>query len=1055
MIHDVTTVAPGRPATEVLAGVVAAAKQAGPLHPVTVVVASNLVGLSLRRLLASGALGGTGLANVGFLTPFQLAELLVHDGLDGCRPLTNPVLGAAARQALAEHPGPLASVVDHPATEAAAAAIYAELSQVSALTLDRLADAGGMAAVSVRLHRAMADRLGDFYGEPELAGAVARRSDLADEASQLGHLVWFLPQPVTPALEHMLAALVDALDTSVVVGLTGDPSADVPVVELCRRVGVVLDPVVPVDPPRGSSIIVAPDPDEEVRSVVRHLVSLAETGVPLDRVAVFYPAPDPYLGLLRQHLAEAGVPANGPAPDRLADSVAGRTLLAALALPDQHWRRDQVMALVAGAPVRAAGGVARPATWEALSRRAGVVAGLDDWARKLAARRGVLESRIDAAEGPEVDRIAVWEDECVDLDALSAFVESLADGVHQVMHADSWRAKADAAHRLLVQLLGPEHLRRWPDAELDAGRRVDDALARLAPLDELEPGPAHSAFVRALDNELDVARGRAGRFGEGVHYGPLASAAGQDLDAVVVVGMAEGVWPRPRREDSMLPDSVRGLAPAGELILRSHRLHDQHRALLTALAAAPAGRRLLTMPAGSLRRRGGHLPSRWLLDTASALVGSRLASDALATVESPQIHRVASHAEAIRAAQVPMSPTERDAGELWGLAAAGADLAEHPAVDGPVRQGIECLSSRHSTAFTAHDGNLAGVAIPSPTRAATPLSPTGLEQWATCGFRYFLDHVLHLRDRDDPERIRELSALDRGSGVHAILERFFDEVIAAGPPDSDEPWSDDHRARLREIADDELDQLERAGRTGRAVTWRLERERLLRLLDGFLSSDESHRARWRSRPVRVELPFGFDETEAVVIALSDGRRVHFRGKADRVDRSDDGHWIVLDYKTGRGAKYEQLSDDAFLGGTTLQLGLYAEAALQRLGGHDASAYYWIVDERAGHQPLGYRWTTELRSRLVELIEAMVDGIELGVFPMVPGELNTRFQQHDNCRFCQFDRVCPSARGSLAAAKAGASELRVRAVLDPPERHEDLDATPDEILAEGSDPEGPR
>ena len=67
----------GRPALERLRASVAAAKGSDPLAPVGVVVPSNHVGVTARRVLASGGLGpGTraGVAAVTFLTAYRLAE---------------------------------------------------------------------------------------------------------------------------------------------------------------------------------------------------------------------------------------------------------------------------------------------------------------------------------------------------------------------------------------------------------------------------------------------------------------------------------------------------------------------------------------------------------------------------------------------------------------------------------------------------------------------------------------------------------------------------------------------------------------------------------------------------------------------------------------------------------------------------------------------------------------------------------------------------------------------------------------------------------------------
>lgn len=1040
MIQHVETVVFGRPATRALSRHIGRAQEAGALQPVTVVVASNFVGLSVRRLLAGGALGGNGLANVSFVTPFQVAELLAPGDIGGRRPLTNPVLGAAVRQALAADPGPFAEVVGHPATEAAVAALYGELSQVPPTTLDVLTAAGGTAALSVRLVRDVASRLGGFYGEPDLVRAVAERPDLDQVVSRLGQVVWFLPEPGTPALEQLVAALLHHAPSSVVVGLTGASTVDVAVVELCGRVGVRVDPVAPaaaVEPvgvatdgagPAPVGVVTASDPDDEVREVVRRIAELAESGVRFDRIGVFYPSADPYVALLHHHLAEAELPANGPSTDRLADSVAGRTLLGALSLPDHQWRRDRVMALVAAAPLRHGGEAVHPAAWELVSRVAGVVNGLADWSIKLGARSRALRERIESlTEADHPDRAIRLGRDLADVTALDSFVTQLARQVAAVSEADGWSARCEAARHLLTHLLGEESSRQWwPDPEIAAADRVLDTLTRLSLLDEIEPRPSLSVFVRALAGELDVGRGRSGRVGQGVTFGPLASGVGQDLDAVFLLGMSEGRCPRTRRDDSLLPDSVRRLAPPGQFRLRAAQLDDQHRWVLGAGAAAPAGRRWYSVPRGDLRAGGASLPSRWVIDGLSSAAGRRVTSDEVLDGRLPGVEDVESFSHGIRGTAVHASLRDRDLAQLSELAP--THIASHPAVTGAIGRGITALRARRSGTFTEWDGNLAGVEVPSPTRGGSPLSPTGLEQWAGCGFRYFLDHVIGLRDRDEPERIHEISAIDRGSAVHAILERFFAEVIEQGAPDPDQAWTSADRQRLAEIAAAELDELERTGRTGRAVTWRFERRRLLDLLDRFLTEDEGRRALWRSRPVDVEMPFGLADADPVVIDLADGRAIRFRGLADRVDRTDGGEWIVLDYKTGAGTRYKGLADDDFMAGTTLQLGLYSEAAQQRLGGGAASAYYWMVDERAGFVPHGYRWTDDRRARFVELLGSMVDGIEQGVFPLVPGDWDAFQGFHDNCRFCQYDPVCPADRGPQAEAKVDAPQLAVRRTL---------------------------
>jgi RecB family exonuclease len=348
-----------------------------------------------------------------------------------------------------------------------------------------------------------------------------------------------------------------------------------------------------------------------------------------------------------------------------------------------------------------------------------------------------------------------------------------------------------------------------------------------------------------------------------------------------------------------------------------------------------------------------------------------------------------------------------------------------PLATGAVGRGFEARAARVGPAFTAWDGNVAGHAIASPA-TGTPVSPSRLETWAACPFRYFLQSVLRLGERDDPERVVEISAADRGTLVHAVLERFLAEVLerpAASQPAPAEPWSEADRDRVAAIAEEEFAGVEARGLSGRPLHWRRTKVEVLADLDEFLSRDDAHRAAGGLRPAQVELAFGLGGAPALTVPLADGQRaLTFRGKIDRVDVDESGRAVVLDYKTGRGDKYEELADDPVRAGETLQLGIYAEAAKAALAVEDVAARYWMVSDRGGWKQAGYEWTDERRQRFLEVTEAIVDGIEAGLFPAMPGEYDPFFGSHENCGFCAFDRVCPRDREDHQRATAGAPEL---------------------------------
>ena len=203
----------------------------------------------------------------------------------------------------------------------------------------------------------------------------------------------------------------------------------------------------------------------------------------------------------------AGIAHNGVSVRTLADSVLGRTLLRLFALADSDFPRDEVCVLFGAAPLLDGRGRPIPAVeWERVSREAAVVRGIDEW-----------RTRLDgyAASRPEAD----WDRERAGR-ALREFVEMLAEQLDPASLPRSWAGLAKWAHRLVSRFLGADARRAsWPELEREAARRVEAVLDRLGGLDAIDGGPTLDVFRRTFELELDAARDRVGRLGDGVLVG--------------------------------------------------------------------------------------------------------------------------------------------------------------------------------------------------------------------------------------------------------------------------------------------------------------------------------------------------------------------------------------------------------------------------------------------------------------------------------------------------------------------------------------------------------
>jgi len=288
------------------------------------------------------------------------------------------------------------------------------------------------------------------------------------------------------------------------------------------------------------------------------------------------------------------------------------------------------------------------------------------------------------------------------------------------------------------------------------------------------------------------------------------------------------------------------------------------------------------------------------------------------------------------------------------------------------------------------------------------LSPSRLETWAACPMRYFLGDVLRLAQVDRPEDILTISALDRGSLLHTVLERFVADLIAR---DVETPGPDDYLSLLP-IANAVMADYEARGVTGRPVLWRIARREIAKDLARFAEVDLQLRVARNQRPLAVELSFGLDDNPPAVIELDDGRRLLFRGRIDRVDRRGSGA-SVYDYKSGSPFVID-FAADPVSAGARLQLPIYAAAVRQRFALDDVDASYWFT--RANDQPMGSSFDPVADARIREVLDTIVSGIESGVFPAYPAGWNNYFNTFENCRYCDFDRLCPRDRGAHWEAK---------------------------------------
>lgn len=1036
-----------------------------PLAPATVVAPTGGGGVALRRSLA-GAPGG--LVGVRVLVWAELAELLGARPLarSGRTPLTAALHREHVRLALAAAPGALGRVATHPATAQLVDHAAAELRRATAAggehdVLTAL-DAGSalprtLAGLHRTLRRATAATCYDT-ADLTLAAAQAARSD-ARALADTGAVLLFLPRTLDPAEVELVRVLAQRVPVDVVLGLTGDTAADTPARRLAalltsaptrahpsdaRRPAPGGEPAAAVPAVVPAVVRSAPDADEEVRVVVRSIAGLLRDGEATEGIAVLFCDREPYASLAAEHLAAAGIPANGPVSRTLGQSLPGRVLLELLALPDVDFARQSVADWLALAPLHPAEGPVPVERWTAVADAAGVARGREQWDRRL---RALLC-------GGDGDLLAARD--------LLAFVQRVF-GALDGPQDRTWRGFAAWAEELLDACLGPPSARAdWPADDRGAEVALRERLTALATLDTAagatrpaerrqgsardtaltpEPGQRMAAdagrlsgpsqragvdsgqrapdgeldvatFRRALGVELDAPAGRLGTDGVGVFLGPVTAAAGRELVRVFVVGMAEGAFPSRPAGQPLLPDALRRTLVArhpelsGVLATREEHVAAERAALFGVVASA--AHTTLSYPRADRRQQRERMPSAWFLELAGARAGASrpLLADELAADRSIDGYEpIASAAAGIEGAGEPATPAEWIARELLAGSARGEDVLATPVLTAQPGLGraVAAARARAAAAFSPWDGHVG----PVPALAAhltAALSPTRLARYATCPRQYFLSSLLGVRERESRDDPFALEGARRGLLLHQILQRVLTALIAQPPTDADEA-----RDVLRRVAGHALGPAE--AEAGASLPARLSAEAVRAWLQRWLVEHAALAADLGVVPVGAELAFGGDADPlgAVRVALPGGRELAFRGRVDRLDAALSGDAVlVIDYKTSADDGYKGIEADPVLGGRELQLAVYGLAAAGAHPQAEVSARYWFLGPRtskAAHR--GFVLDERRRNRAVAVLDVLADGIANGVFPGRPGAWNDFRGAYEHCRSCAFDRICPA------------------------------------------------
>lgn len=1017
---------------------IAAVRSRSALAPVDVLVGGVLQRPYLQRRLADTT---AGLVNVRFSTLGELGVRLGEATLiaDGRQPLSAIAERGLAGEIARSSKGYFEEVAGTPGFAETARRFVRELRQEAispqlfASLAPDAAESGSKADALIDLYTRYITRRAERYdGEDALAAADPTRFDgsallvfgvwrlgangraLTASLAERTPVTFFLPSTGTDA-DIATQALASWLEAR------GAELRELEVERAQTALGHVqahlFEPVAPAQPDGTIELVSAPDPLSETQEAARTCLDWARAGIAFREMAVTYRDAGTYRPLVEAVFAEAGIPLyldDGPS---VAERPLGRRILALLDLIDSNLTRRDVMAFLSDGwlpkSTRERYDKTPVSRWETASRRAGVVEGVEEWRARLS---GLVErDRADAA----AEGAPGWLEERVSADmTLLRFIEDFAARLRNHPDAGTWTECLAALRPLLLEYV----------QDVDA---VVGHLDQLAQLDQLltEPVP-YTRFLDTVRAEIqalkagDLDDGRQGAFGlRGISVLDANQIRHLRFRAVAVLGLTERSFPPPPRQDPIFLDNERErLNNLGTLTLPLRARGPDIEPLQFALVVSAAREKLLLATRRAAEAGGrAQLPSSFFRLAASALAGERLTAERISELDPGFYRRLRAGRLGADRADRSLTLTERDVTVLEENQALGTAILHRLAP--ATRRSDELRRARWGIrTLTPFDGIVAGdeavAAIAAWLADSAPLSPTILEAYATCPYRFFLDRLLRVRPLEDPAAIVELSPLIRGEVIHRILERFLGEhkpVDLLGKPRAE------LLARLNEIADAELADVEARGLGGAPMLWRRSRSEIVDDLVRWLDNEIAYPGDFEVRGFEVafggrwmgkdESPYSRDEPLALDI---DGQELRLRGRIDRLEWTPNTAFRVIDYKSGSNRQ-----KGVFNGGRSLQLAIYllAGADIVGIAVEHGRASYSFATRRGGfseHMLTG-RELDAGRESFNAVVGRIVGGVGGGDFHAEP---------HPNeCRWCDFDSVCDIGRRRIAERK-GEDERRV-------------------------------
>ncbi len=643
----------------------------------------------------------------------------------------------------------------------------------------------------------------------------------------------------------------------------------------------------------------------EIETIARRIKRLVRTeNVALPQIAVVWRNTATVAGAMREIFHEFGIPLEGLESRTLGESSAAGFLLRFLDAA-QTWSPAGVLDVLTS-PWFSGPAAPHAGAFPILARAARVRPSRNGWRGGLERLHRYLDDPRQLELKGLVEHVPDAKAAC---EAMIAAFDRFAHLAGDQPRSASAAEHLDKLHAAIAQCPRDAAVAAMPAGDEHALEEA--AVAALnATLGELQRGHAgaaekisRGAFARLLRRAFGMTPIRVAAPEGAVVCLGMEPARYLSFDYVFLAGLTDALVPSTRKMSAIYSDDDRSDLSAAGVPLDHAAAHNQREVLLFQRMFSIARRRLVASwhrlsPGGAAVQRSLYLNE--IADRLGALHERKAESAADALVPPPELAGCSRDAQNIAVTY--------NAAHCFPKIAAAAATEKR-------RYGSE--------AFDTHDGAIGDAENMDILRESFgpvhEFSPSQLETYADCPFRFFQERVLRLFAIEPPEQA--FDHLARGSVLHAALERFHRRYAGKTVAEIAE---EEATAAMDECAGEAFDAVASRFRNLSPGVIAAERARTLATLQRYLRIERTPKPKapepWP--PALFEIAFGLGGAEGAgppFVLETESGEVRLTGRIDRVDRRG-GKFRLVDYKSSPVA-LKKIKE-----GRVFQLALYALAA---------------------------------------------------------------------------------------------------------------------------------